>query len=157
MGQINDVRGSKIGAKFIMKQVITLTDNAASRIKDIMSKDENNSQIIKETLNNLKNLKGEVKKFKSGIVPHMGWNRLLIKHKSPLLNDIAEGSMVYFAHSYYVEPENKDIIMTETDYGINFASSICKNNLFGIQFHPEKSSEIGLKMLKNFGGLVKNV
>jgi len=102
-------------------------------------------------------LKGEVKKFKSGIVPHMGWNRLLIKHKSPLLNDIAEGSMVYFAHSYYVEPENKDIIMTETDYGINFASSICKNNLFGIQFHPEKSSEIGLKMLKNFGGLVKNV
>lgn len=102
-------------------------------------------------------LKGEVKKLKQRIVPHMGWNRLLIKKKSPLLNDIQEGSMVYFAHSYYVEPKNQDIIMTETDYEINFASSICKGNLFGIQFHPEKSSDVGLKMLKNFGELVKNV
>ncbi|NQU16878.1 MAG: imidazole glycerol phosphate synthase subunit HisH [Candidatus Saganbacteria bacterium] len=92
--------------------------------------------------------------FSNHQIPHMGWNRLLIKHKNPLLKDIPEGSMVYFAHSYYPDPKDKAIIMTETDYGLNFASSIAKDNLFGIQFHPEKSGEVGLKMLKNFGSML---
>jgi len=104
--------------------------------------------------------KGSVKKFNFAgtpwdnlSIPHMGWNRLLIKHKSPLLEGIEEGSMVYFAHSYHVVPEDKMVIATQTDYGIEFTSSVWKDNLFGIQFHPEKSGDVGLKIIKNFGGL----
>ncbi len=103
-------------------------------------------------------LKGTVKKFNfvntpffDYSVPHMGWNRLLIAHPSPLFDDIAEGSMVYFAHSYYPVPEDGMIVSTRTDYVIPFASSVSKDNLFGVQFHPEKSGEIGLKILRNFG------
>ena len=106
--------------------------------------------------------KGKVKKFnfagtpwENQSVPHMGWNRLLFRHKAPIFDGIDEGSMVYFAHSYYVVPEDEMIIATKTDYGIEFTSSIWKNNLFGIQFHPEKSGEVGLKIMKNFGGLCK--
>jgi len=88
-------------------------------------------------------------------VPHMGWNRLIIKNKSELLNEIPNSSMMYFAHSYYVLPEDNKIISAETDYGINFASLISKENVFGLQFHPEKSSEVGLKILKNFVNLLK--
>lgn len=105
-------------------------------------------------------LKGNVKKFhfagtpwEKMSIPHMGWNRLLIRHRSPLLEGVEEGSMVYFAHSYYVVPKDEMVIATKTDYGIEFTSSIWKDNLFGIQFHPEKSGEIGLKIIKNFGKL----
>ncbi|MFC1496375.1 imidazole glycerol phosphate synthase subunit HisH [Candidatus Margulisiibacteriota bacterium] len=107
-------------------------------------------------------IEGKVKRFsfantsfQNYQVPHMGWNRLLIKHKNPLMENILEGSMVYFAHSYYPVPDNPNVVATETDYGINFVSSIAKGNLFGIQFHPEKSGEIGLKILKNFAQLTK--
>ena len=86
-------------------------------------------------------------------IPHMGWNRLLFKHKSPIFEGIEEGTMMYFAHSYYVVPEDEGIVAAETDYGINFCSSIRKGNLFGIQFHPEKSGENGLKILNNFAKL----
>jgi glutamine amidotransferase len=88
-------------------------------------------------------------------VPHMGWNRLLIKHRSPILEGIEDGTMMYFAHSYYVVPESEIIIASRTDYGIEFCSSVWKDNLFGIQFHPEKSSDSGLMILKNFGALCK--
>ncbi|MFC1540508.1 imidazole glycerol phosphate synthase subunit HisH [Candidatus Margulisiibacteriota bacterium] len=105
-------------------------------------------------------LEGKVKKFNfSGTpwdnqsIPHMGWNRLLIKHKSPLLDGIEDGSMVYFAHSYYVAPKDDMIVAAKTDYGIEFTSAIAKDNLFGIQFHPEKSGDVGLKIIRNFGKL----
>jgi glutamine amidotransferase len=105
-------------------------------------------------------LQGEVKKFnfsgtpwESLSIPHMGWNRLLIKHRSPILEGIEDGAMVYFAHSYYAVPKDKMLVSTATDYGIEFTSSIRKDNLFGIQFHPEKSGEVGLKIIKNFGEL----
>jgi glutamine amidotransferase len=105
-------------------------------------------------------LQGDVKRFNfSGTpwenlsVPHMGWNRLLIKNPSPLLEGIEEGSMVYFAHSYHVTPKDETIVATKTDYGTEFASSIWKDNLFGIQFHPEKSGEVGLRIVMNFGKL----
>ncbi len=107
-------------------------------------------------------LEGGVKKFDFAgskiyklSVPHMGWNRLLIKHRSPLLDDILDGSMVYFAHSYYPVPKDGFIVSTETDYSILFASSVSKNNIFGVQFHPEKSGEVGLKILSNFGKMCK--
>ena len=87
-------------------------------------------------------------------VPHMGWNQIQ-KHSQPApLKDIPSGSYVYFVHSYYVAPEDKSIIATTTDYGIEFVSGIAKDNLFACQFHPEKSQGLGLKLLKNFGEMV---
>ena len=99
-------------------------------------------------------LKGVVKKFKNlkGLkVPHMGWNQLKIKNKNcPLLRNIANNSYVYFCHSYYPQPENTKIIATTTDYGTDFTSVIWQDNVYGAQFHPEKSQETGLKILRNF-------
>ncbi len=107
-------------------------------------------------------LKGKVNKFNFAgtpwselSVPHMGWNRLLIKQPSPLFAGIEDGEMMYFAHSYYVKPIDERVIASATDYGIEYTSSVWKENLFGIQFHPEKSGPAGLKILKNFGGLCK--
>ncbi|MFA6431733.1 MAG: imidazole glycerol phosphate synthase subunit HisH [Candidatus Margulisiibacteriota bacterium] len=106
-------------------------------------------------LKGLQILKGKVVRFKTSTlsVPHMGWNRLQVKHKSPIFDGLEEGAMMYFAHSYYVVPEDETIVAAQTDYGINFCSSIRKGNLFGIQFHPEKSGENGLKILNNFAKL----
>ena len=84
-------------------------------------------------------------------VPHMGWNSLSIKKNSPLFSGIEDGSFFYFVHSYYVVPDDEDIVATTTSYGIEFASSIQKENIFACQFHPEKSQQVGLKLLSNFG------
>lgn len=102
-------------------------------------------------------LKGAVRKFeaKKGIkVPHMGWNQLKIKNPAcPLLKGADEGSYVYFCHSYYSDPQDKGVVASSTDYGIDFASIIWKDNIFGVQFHPEKSQDTGLKILRNFVNL----
>ncbi len=87
-------------------------------------------------------------------IPHMGWNTISKKKKNYLLRDINEESFFYFVHSYYVIPDDKEIIFTTTNYGIEFVSGICRENMFGLQFHPEKSQMLGLKILKNFGDLV---
>ena len=84
-------------------------------------------------------------------IPHMGWNDIKIERRPPALSDIQDGSYVYFVHSYYVVPEDKAVAATKTNYGIDFVSSIWKDNIFACQFHPEKSQKIGLKILKNFG------
>ncbi|MFH1361983.1 MAG: imidazole glycerol phosphate synthase subunit HisH, partial [bacterium] len=86
-------------------------------------------------------------------VPHMGWNRLLIKKPAPIFEGIENGNMVYFAHSYYVVPTDDSVIASKTDYGLEFVSAIWKDNVYGIQFHPEKSGETGLKIIRNFGKL----
>ncbi|MBI1921240.1 MAG: imidazole glycerol phosphate synthase subunit HisH [Geobacter sp.] len=86
-------------------------------------------------------------------VPHMGWNQISFRRQSPVFSGIEEGSNVYFVHSYYVKPEDEGVIATTTNYGIEFCSSIWKDNIVATQFHPEKSQEIGLKILKNFGEL----
>lgn len=98
---------------------------------------------------------GTVKRFPDGQlkVPHMGWNQIEIAKDSPLLEGIADRSAFYFVHSYYVAP-NPENAITLTEYGIKFASIVGRNNVFGIQFHPEKSSTLGLKILENFGKLV---
>ena len=99
-------------------------------------------------------IKGQVVKFHSdkGLkVPHMGWNGLnIIKNDCPLLKGIGTGSQVYFCHSYYPEPDQKDVVAASTDYGLEFASVVWKDNIYGVQFHPEKSQETGLKIIKNF-------
>ena len=102
-------------------------------------------------------LKGDVKRFRlKGLkVPHMGWNNIVhspefVVHGLRVLKNVPNNSYMYFVHSYYVKPEDKKIILTTTDYGINFVSGICRDNICGFQFHPEKSQALGLKILKNF-------
>ena len=95
-------------------------------------------------------LKGEVVRFDEGLkIPHMGWNNLEIKNECVLFEGIGNEYM-YFVHSYYVKPEDENIVAATTNYGVDFPAAICKDNIFATQFHPEKSGEIGLKILKNF-------
>ncbi|MFA5073408.1 MAG: imidazole glycerol phosphate synthase subunit HisH [Nitrospirota bacterium] len=84
-------------------------------------------------------------------VPHMGWNSLAIRQRPPAFFDVQDSSQVYFVHSYYVVPEDSAVIATTTEYGIEFVSSVWKDNVLGVQFHPEKSQAIGLSLLKHFG------
>ncbi|MCM8765797.1 MAG: imidazole glycerol phosphate synthase subunit HisH [Candidatus Omnitrophica bacterium] len=99
---------------------------------------------------------GKVKSFPKRLkVPHMGWNQVKIQNskfkiRNLIFAGIPDNSYFYFLHSYYVVPEDKRIILATTDYGVKFASLIQKDNIFGVQFHPEKSQELGLKILKNF-------
>jgi imidazole glycerol phosphate synthase glutamine amidotransferase subunit len=95
--------------------------------------------------------KGTVKKFKKLKVPHIGWNQIKINsNNSKLFQGINDYANMYFCHSYYVEPQDKEIISAITDYGLDFVSAISKGNIFGVQFHPEKSQRLGLKILENF-------
>jgi glutamine amidotransferase len=87
-------------------------------------------------------------------VPHMGWNRIDKKLDSPFLEGISSGDYVYFVHSFYVVPDDSSIVATTTDYGEAFVSSIATERLFACQFHPEKSQELGLRILTNFGRFV---
>ena len=100
--------------------------------------------------------KGKVVRFESKElkIPQMGWNQLNIKNSTPLFNEIPDKSYFYFVHSFYVVPDDKGIISTTTDYGIEFTSSVCKDNVYAVQFHPEKSQTLGLQMLRNFGKIV---
>jgi len=86
-------------------------------------------------------------------VPQMGWNQLSFKRRPPAFKGIDDGSNVYFVHSYYVKPDDSSVIATTTDYGIEFCSSVWKDNIVATQFHPEKSQAIGLQILKNFAEL----
>jgi len=101
-------------------------------------------------------IKGRVKKFKkkSGLkIPHMGWNNITAKgkgQKAEILKGVKSGSYMYFVHSYYAAPKDKKVILCETDYGANFTSGIRKDNVYGFQFHPEKSQAAGLKIIENF-------
>lgn len=83
-------------------------------------------------------------------VPHMGWNNLQAKGESKLLAGLPENSFVYFVHSYYVAPKKKALTSATTTYGVEFTSVIEKDNVYAVQFHPEKSQQVGLKLLKNF-------
>jgi glutamine amidotransferase len=99
---------------------------------------------------------GEVVRFPDvpGLkVPHMGWNQLHIRRPAPVLRGLADQSAVYFVHSYYVVPQDRSVIATETDYPTPFTSMIWQDNVYATQFHPEKSQHIGLTMLHNFAQL----
>jgi glutamine amidotransferase len=101
--------------------------------------------------------KGKIVRLPSNIkVPHIGWNTIkIVKSNNPLLREIENNSYVYFVHSYYAEPENPDNILSKTYYGLEFPSSFSKKQMFLTQFHPEKSGDTGLQILKNFIGFVK--
>ena len=82
-------------------------------------------------------------------IPHIGWNELMLKQPSPLMKNTANGDYVYFVHSYYAETPAEYVIAT-TDYGVEMTAAVQKDNVSGCQFHPEKSSEVGLSILKAF-------
>jgi glutamine amidotransferase len=94
---------------------------------------------------------GRVKRFPTGLcVPHMGWNQIMQRAAAPLWAGVPDGSHAYFVHSYYGVPEDRSFIAAETEYGVTFASAVAKDNLFAIQFHPEKSQDVGARLLRNF-------
>ena len=98
-------------------------------------------------------LEGKIRRIPEGEglkVPHIGWNSLHLEHNGRLFRNIPENSYVYFVHSYYLEAKAPEIVKASTEYGVHIHASVEKNNLFACQFHPEKSSETGLQILKNF-------
>ncbi len=100
-------------------------------------------------------IKGSVKKFNKDLkIPQIGWNQVKNKNNSALLKEIKNNSYFYFVNSYYCEPQNKKITKGITDYGEKFCSVFEDNNLYGVQFHPEKSGDVGLQLLKNFWEVV---
>ena len=98
-------------------------------------------------------LKGEILRIpdKDDLkIPHMGWNSLHLQNQGRLFQGLSEQSYVYFVHSYYLKAEDEQIVKATTDYSVNIHASVEKDNVFACQFHPEKSSDAGLKILKNF-------
>ena len=98
-------------------------------------------------------LEGKIRKIpeEHGLkVPHIGWNSLHLEYNGRLFHNIPENSYVYFVHSYYLEAKDPVIVKASTEYGVHIHASVEKENLFACQFHPEKSSETGLQILKNF-------
>ncbi|RAK19974.1 glutamine amidotransferase [Anoxybacillus vitaminiphilus] len=87
-------------------------------------------------------------------VPHMGWNRLMFHHPSPLLNDVEEG-YVYFVHSYYVKTDAQEVVLASSSYDVDVPAVVGEKNVFGTQFHPEKSSKIGMNILQNYANIVE--
>lgn len=100
---------------------------------------------------------GTIKKIPSGDglkIPHIGWNSLEIKKENGLFKGIDKNSYVYFVHSYFLDAKDKKIVSAQTEYGVKIDAAIEKDNVFATQFHPEKSGETGLKILKNFADIV---
>jgi imidazole glycerol-phosphate synthase subunit HisH len=96
-------------------------------------------------------LPGRVRRFAGDLkVPQIGWNQLAWQQENPLSAGVPDNSYTYFVHSYYAEPENADHILATTDYGIEYASIVGKDNILATQFHPEKSQDVGLQILSNF-------
>ena len=96
-------------------------------------------------------LRGSVRRFRGElVVPHIGWNRVQQKRSHELFAGVEEGAFCYFVHSFYCEPADENVVVGETEYGVRYASVVAEANVCGVQFHPEKSQEVGLRMLKNF-------
>jgi glutamine amidotransferase len=98
-------------------------------------------------------MRGRVRRFGNElVVPHIGWNRIHQKKQHALFENIDDGSFCYFVHSFYCEPVDDTVIAGETEYGMSYASVVANDSICGVQFHPEKSQEVGLRMLRNFAG-----
>jgi imidazole glycerol-phosphate synthase subunit HisH len=98
-------------------------------------------------------LEGKVVRFAESLlvkIPHTGWNQVEVQDDSSLFNGIGSGAYVYFNHSYYCQPKNSSDVLARTDYGLSYACAVRRENIFGVQFHPEKSQAVGLQILKKF-------
>ncbi|HSL53445.1 MAG TPA: imidazole glycerol phosphate synthase subunit HisH [Pyrinomonadaceae bacterium] len=96
-------------------------------------------------------LRGSVRRFTGDlVVPHIGWNRIHQKRLHALFEGVEEGSFCYFVHSFYCEARDQQVVAGETEYGVRYASVVAEENICGVQFHPEKSQDVGLRMLRNF-------
>ena len=98
-------------------------------------------------------LAGKVVRFAESLsvkIPHTGWNQVEVDKETPFLRNLPAGAYVYFNHSYYCQPWNASDVIATTDYGLKYASAVQHENIFGVQFHPEKSQTVGLQILKNF-------
>jgi imidazole glycerol-phosphate synthase subunit HisH len=96
-------------------------------------------------------LPGRVRRFTGDlVVPQVGWNQIRQRVAHPLFEGIADEAFFYFVHSYYCEPSEREVVLAETDYGVAYSSVIGRGNLYGVQFHPEKSQAAGLRLLSNF-------
>jgi glutamine amidotransferase len=105
-------------------------------------------------------LKGRVRRIPAGHdikIPHIGWNSITFPSEGRLFEGIPEGAFVYFVHSYYLEAEDESIVKAVTEYGTRIHASVEKGNVFACQFHPEKSSDVGLKILNNFIDITKQL
>jgi len=103
-------------------------------------------------------LPGIVKRFDASLgikVPQIGWNSVWLKYEHPLLSGIPGGSYFYFNHSYYTDPTDPEVTLGETDYGIDFAAMVARENVVATQFHPEKSATLGLRLYANFAHIVE--
>ncbi|ADG06848.1 imidazole glycerol phosphate synthase subunit HisH [Kyrpidia tusciae] len=98
---------------------------------------------------------GKVRRFQGDFkIPHMGWNDLTIRRPDhPLVDGVKNGDFVYFVHSYYADPQDPGVVVADTDYHVRVPAIVAKDHVMGMQFHPEKSSDIGLRMLRNFADL----
>src|SRR5574341_2356241 len=109
-------------------------------------------------------LTGKVVRFPAGLredggplkVPHMGWNTLTVRRPAPIFRGLPAEPAVYFVHSYYVEPADASVVAATTEYGVPFTSAVWKDNIVATQFHPEKSQQVGLAILRNFGELCRS-
>ncbi len=103
--------------------------------------------------------KGKIKRIpnKTGLkIPHMGWNSVKVLKNDALFKDVDEDSYFYFVHSYYLDAKDKGIVSTQTEYGVTIDASVSCNNVFATQFHPEKSGDAGIKLLRNFVSIAEN-
>ena len=103
--------------------------------------------------NGLGLLQGKAVKFAESLsvkIPHTGWNQVEVKKETSLFRQVDDGAYVYFNHSYYCQVWNSSDVLATTDYGIDYACAVQRENIFGVQFHPEKSQAVGLQILKNF-------
>ncbi len=96
-------------------------------------------------------LRGRVRRFENElVVPQVGWNRIRQRQQHRLFAGVEDGAFCYFVHSFYCEPLSDEVMVGETEYGVRYASVVARDNVCGVQFHPEKSQQVGLRMLRNF-------
>jgi glutamine amidotransferase len=97
-------------------------------------------------------LRGRVRRLSDEqVVPHVGWNQIKQRAAHPLFAGVPDEAFFYFVHSYFCDPAETAVAIGETEYGENYASVVARNNIAGVQFHPEKSQAVGLRLLHNFG------
>lgn len=147
MKKITDKNLDKILINKVKKNASILGVCVGFQILFSSSNEHGEYEGLKLLKGNFSNFKEKKKNIK---VPHVGWNECNIISKNELFNDIKNNSDFYFTHSYYLKDYNIENVVSQTKYGLSFVSSVNKGNIYGVQFHPEKSQSNGLKILKNF-------